>query len=240
MTKIRKDKELSKNDDANAAVAQELSSNLVQPAAPGSHLAKVQARLLSSKALGAEVVRVIQVLKGVLHPEAKLAEKSDEDDEEVPAPEPSRKKAKVASSDSNESSGEESEEDAERGGVVLSEADDEVDDGGWESGSVHDDVEAQADSDDGSESESGDQQDEDEAGDEDEVQPQASPRVKASVSKKATDIVSKGKNAAESTFLPSLAVGFTRGDSDSDWSDEEANVADGVRKNRRGQRARRA
>jgi len=54
----------------------------------------------------------------------------------------------------------------------------------------------------------------------------------------------KGKSkasAAESTFLPSLSVGFTRGDSDvSDWSDAEANAADSARKNRRGQRARRA
>ena len=78
-----------------------------------------------------------------------------------------------------------------------------------------------------------------EAEDEDE-EAGVSPRAQPSASKKATDIASKGRNAAESTFLPSLAVGFTRGDSDSDWSDGEANVADGVRKNRRGQRARRA
>jgi hypothetical protein len=45
----------------------------------------------------------------------------------------------------------------------------------------------------------------------------------------------------ESLFLPSLSVGFTRGDSDSEWSDSEAKLADGdQRKNRRGQRARRA
>jgi hypothetical protein len=44
----------------------------------------------------------------------------------------------------------------------------------------------------------------------------------------------------ESAFLPTLSNGFIPGGSDTDWSDGEARVADGVRKNRRGQRARRA
>ena len=44
----------------------------------------------------------------------------------------------------------------------------------------------------------------------------------------------------ESVFLPTLSNGFIPGGSDTDWSDREATVADGVRKNRRGQRARRA
>jgi hypothetical protein len=43
-----------------------------------------------------------------------------------------------------------------------------------------------------------------------------------------------------SVFLPTLSNGFIPGGSDTDWSDREAGVADGVRKNRRGQRARRA
>lgn len=45
---------------------------------------------------------------------------------------------------------------------------------------------------------------------------------------------------AESIFLPTLSNGFIPGGSDTDWSDREAGVADGIRKNRRGQRARRA
>jgi hypothetical protein len=44
---------------------------------------------------------------------------------------------------------------------------------------------------------------------------------------------------AESVFLPTLSNGFIPGGSDTDWSDREAGMADGVRKNRRGQRARR-
>lgn len=44
----------------------------------------------------------------------------------------------------------------------------------------------------------------------------------------------------EFAFLPTPSNGFIPGGSDTDWSDHEARVADGVRKNRRGQRARRA
>jgi hypothetical protein len=44
----------------------------------------------------------------------------------------------------------------------------------------------------------------------------------------------------DSVFLPTLSNGFIPGGSDTDWSDGEARVADGPRKNRRGQRARRA
>jgi hypothetical protein len=47
-------------------------------------------------------------------------------------------------------------------------------------------------------------------------------------------------SGTESDFLPTLSNGFIPGGSDTDWSDSEAKVADGVRKNRRGQRARRA
>jgi hypothetical protein len=48
-------------------------------------------------------------------------------------------------------------------------------------------------------------------------------------------------STTESTFLPSLSVGFIRGSDESDWSGDEPPVAEpGQRKNRRGQRARRA
>ena len=49
------------------------------------------------------------------------------------------------------------------------------------------------------------------------------------------------KSGIQSMFLPSLSVGFVRGSGDSDFSDSDAKVADiDVKKNRRGQRARRA
>lgn len=44
----------------------------------------------------------------------------------------------------------------------------------------------------------------------------------------------------QSEFLPSLSVGFTPGDSGSEFSDTETKLVDGIKKNRRGQRARRA
>jgi len=44
----------------------------------------------------------------------------------------------------------------------------------------------------------------------------------------------------ESIFLPTFSNGFIPAGSDTDWSDGEATVADVTRKNRRGQRARRA
>jgi hypothetical protein len=43
-----------------------------------------------------------------------------------------------------------------------------------------------------------------------------------------------------SFFLPALSNGFIPGGSDTDWSDGETRTATGIRKNRRGQRARRA
>ena len=45
---------------------------------------------------------------------------------------------------------------------------------------------------------------------------------------------------ANSVFLPTLSHGFIPGGSDTDWSDGEVNAGGSVRKNRRGQRARRA
>jgi len=45
---------------------------------------------------------------------------------------------------------------------------------------------------------------------------------------------------ANSVFLPTLSNGFIPGGSDTDWSDGETEAGGGVRKNRRGQRARRA
>ncbi|KAH9065429.1 Bud-site selection protein [Lactarius vividus] len=45
---------------------------------------------------------------------------------------------------------------------------------------------------------------------------------------------------ANSVFFPTLSNGFVPGDLDSDWSDGETRVGGSVRKNRRGQRARRA
>ena len=84
---------LSQNEHMSAAVASELASNLVEPATPGSHLAKVNGRLLSSKYLAAEVSRVVEELRVILHPELKVPnpkegseDDGEEDDGETSAP----------------------------------------------------------------------------------------------------------------------------------------------------------
>ena len=107
--------------------------------------------------------------------------------------------------------------------------DDEKETGdGWESGSLAGDY-GEAGSDAGNMSE-------------DEVDRPKVPST-SKLAKKAPATKSKpAKVVSESTFLPSLSVGFVRGESgDSDWSDGEANAGDiELKKNRRGQRARRA
>ena len=128
----------------------------------------------------------------------------------------------------------EQDEDVMSGREVLEEDDQEVDDGGWESGSIDSSAQESEDErtsegDDNQESDSGD----------DEVPPakkmktsSAHPPAKSTTTKPET----KTPGAAASTFLPSLSVGFTRGDSDSEPED----IDSAPKKNRRGQRARRA
>ncbi|KAJ3549187.1 hypothetical protein NM688_g5207 [Phlebia brevispora] len=253
-SKVKKDKLLSGNEHMKVAVAAELSTNLVQPAEPGSHLAKVQRRLLSSKNLASEVSIVIELLRLTIQPPPKNVDQdSDNDNDEESAEgdiEPPTKKKKVVE-DSNttvehDSDEDEDEEGEEDGRVVLSEGDSDIDDGGWESGSINDGDAFGGKDEGGSEDEEGvasgdEDEDDNESGNDDERK--ASVQSKPTKARQATESLnqSKSKKSADSTFLPSLSVGFIRGDSDaSDWSDSEAKVADSVRKNRRGQRARRA
>lgn len=66
-------------------------------------------------------------------------------------------------------------------------------------------------------------------------------RPKKPSKQKPSAVAESSNPTSGSTFLPSLAVGFIRGDSDSEWSDGEAAAGDlPQRKNRRGQRARKA
>lgn len=114
----------------------------------------------------------------------------------------------------------------------------EVDDAGWESGSIRDGPGAQSESE-----ESEDEQDEDSV-DEGNNKRSTSSKQDSKLSSTIKGTKAKPtqtKKVGESTFLPSLAVGFTRGDSDaSDFSDDD-DVGDvAPKKNRRGQRARQA
>ena len=241
-TKIHKDKLLSADGRITAAIAQELSSNLLVPAAPGSNEAKVQGRLLSSKIIATEVANVVEALREVILPELKKEKGQDEEygnesDDEAEGhrgvrPVPTNKKAKLRTA----SEGDQSDQESVAASRVQASDDEEVDDAGWESGSIHGSSSAESEGSDDEDSFS------EVSGDEQSPRPSASsgPDRKASSSNKAAKSQpDKPKKAGESTFLPSLAVGFTRGDSDaSDFSDDDADVA--PKKNRRGQRARRA
>lgn len=225
------------------AVTAELSTDIVEPAKPGSPIAKVQGRLLSSKVLASEVKTVVEMLRLMLQPEKKVTQDPENDEEsggEAEVKPPAKKQKVVAKTSSADEDSEDS--DAETRQVILNEDDADADDGGWESGSVggNDDLEDE-DKDSEGDDDSDEDSDENESGDEDDEDDEPRPRAELAKTKKLAKepAAVKGKNASESTFLPSLAVGFTRGDSDaSDVSDSEAKVAD-VRKNRRGQRARR-
>lgn len=240
-SKIKKDRVLSHDTNMTLAVTNELSTNLIEPAEPGSHLAKVQSHLLSSKVLAQEVSAVVDALKLILKPEPKNTDEGEDDgeeneDAEDEAPKSRSKKPRIAKEDEESSDSEgdaDSDADSEPRQAILSDDEEEGGDDGWESGSI-DGGEGQGDKD-VEDSESEDEDEESESGDTKKKQAEpAKPKPKPS-----KDVSSKGK-AGESTFLPSLAVGYTRGDSDSDWSDGEAAVVDTVKKNRRGQRARQA
>ncbi|KAI0801873.1 Bud-site selection protein [Irpex lacteus] len=235
-TKIHKDKLLTSDEHLTAALAQELCpEDVAAPAAPGSNEAKVQARILSSKIVATEVAGVVEALRVAVSPELRKAkeravegEEEEEDDEVAEGSDggdgeerdrPVSKKARTGKNMASQD--EEEESDASSRVQAFSDEDEEVDDAGWESGSVHEGPGSEDDSED----------------EEDHPRPSTSSR-KESTAKPTKSQPEKSKKAGESTFLPSLAVGFTRGDSDaSDLSDDE-DVA--PKKNRRGQRARRA
>lgn len=238
-TKLKKDRTLAQDEHVLSALSAELEANLVTPAIPGSAAAKVQAHILSSKALAAEVATIVQNLKNALNPPAITEQADDEHEEEdidVPPREsaklqPSIKKLSISRKEDDDrlpsdasTSRDELEEDLE----VVDEDGEEIDDGGWESGSLDGGVESDEDSD-----------SDDSSGDEDVQRPSNKAKVQPAQSSKSSKPTT---TSSSSTFLPSLSVGFTRGDSDaSDVDEEEVNAADGgARKNRRGQRARRA
>ncbi|KZT73793.1 Bud-site selection protein [Daedalea quercina L-15889] len=258
-TKLGKDRLLSQNDAVRAAVETELSSDLLVLSEPGTTARVVESRFLSSKRLAIEIQTVLQAIKDELlgTSEGKAARpltmlkakaKSDQDNSAI--------RVQSASCSTDEGVGDDDDESFE----AEDREDGEEDGAGWESGTVTD-----SNPKDGWESESVDDTGTSRGlagrrvvSEADDSDPEASdasnassspaakrkkqPEAKMSVQAVAKDLKGKSKaSAAESTFLPSLSVGFIRGDSDgSDWSDAEANVADGMRKNRRGQRARRA
>jgi len=119
---------------------------------------------------------------------------------------------------------------------------DSAGDGGWESGSVNEGEpesgswESGLIADSGTEEEKSEEDEPDSDNDELNVT-KTKTKTQTQKSPKATKGLS---STLQSTFLPSLSVGFVHGSGDSDFSDAEGRAADIPRKNRRGQRARRA
>ncbi|KAF9077651.1 Bud-site selection protein [Rhodocollybia butyracea] len=237
-TKLTKDKVLSDNESMQAALSKELTANLLEPASGGTVAAKVQSRLLSSKILASEVAVAVEDLRAVIHPTTDHSQDGDISsalDESLPErPKKLKKMERIMEDEDVEMSvGEDDEEVAQVGD------DEEMDADGWESGTVGDD---EKEPDNGWESgsnagESNGYMDEDLPSDSQAETKKSFVKVSpiAGPSKSSSKVV-----AGQSTFLPTLSTGFIRG-SDSDWSDSDDKVADiAEKKNRRGQRARRA
>ncbi|TFK40547.1 Bud-site selection protein [Crucibulum laeve] len=251
-TKLLKDHMLSENEHIQMAISEELASNLLTPAPPGSAMAKIQSRLLSSKVLASEIGSVIEALRNLLQPKPQVDDTVMEESIEDSAP-PRSKKTKaaikadtvdmdidiepLAIDDNEEFEADPDIDDAEP-----------VDESGWESGTIGDD---EHEADDGWESGlldedptgSADEEDETGFGDSDSDAEMISLKPPSKLVKAAPkpSKITVSASATQSTFLPSLAVGFVRGTDDSDFSDSEMKMADGdIKKNRRGQRARRA
>ena len=240
-TKLRKDKVLSSNEHFSATLASEVAGHLLASAKPDGPEAKVDARLLSSKALASEVAAVVTSLRNVISPPPKVPpqEDKDVDGETYPQPKKAARTLTVFAQNTNSGGGntDDSEDVEEQSDErELSEEDDGVDDGGWESGSMHEEPEDASEEEDNSSR--GDDDEERDNSDDVVHPPKKLKSVVANLPAKSgvSKATPKSTGSTASTFLPSLAVGFTRGDSDSEPED----IDGAPKKNRRGQRARRA
>ncbi|KAF8206234.1 Bud-site selection protein [Mycena galopus ATCC 62051] len=224
-TRLLKDRHISDSAPARAAIERELPPG---PSLPSPTNSKVHVRLLSARALGAAVGQTVADLRAVLLPPpdaaaaagAGVATNPDEDDD-----------------DDDEEDAEEGEDEDEDEGDA--EVDATEDDAGWESGSVNGEDEDE----DGWESGSVHSDSDDAAPPSKKKATKSAPSASAKPAPAAsskTAAKATSASAAASQFLPSLAVGYVRGGSDDSDVEEDAEEAGGERKNRRGQRARRA
>ena len=217
------------------AMNTEFEGSLVVLAKPGSIPARIQSRLLSSKILSVQVATSLEALKVLLNPTLKQngAENNAQasSDKGVERLSKLRKAISMSTFQSTNL--------ITKLPSRLDDADQDANDGaGWESGSIEE-------PDDGWESEDVGQNDAQEEDEEDaSCQDSESEDDELKVKSKSKPLGNPAKSSSinESTFLPSLSVGFIRGGSDdSDWSETECKSTGlDPKKNRRGQRARRA
>ncbi|KAI0061710.1 Bud-site selection protein [Artomyces pyxidatus] len=224
--KLKKDKVVSKHPSVLSALSAE--SSVESSSTPAGHELQVEARLLSSKVLSGEVNGIISSLRSILRPEAVQTD--------LAQPPTKTRKLSTAHGAFPAETGSSS---TDTESVAGEESNAEQPTEEWESGTVEEEKEEFSSE---SELSGGDAPD-------GPARPRPVPAGAPSVKKATKTIaalpraISKDTPATtggQSTFLPSLSQGFTRGDSDSDWSDGEADIIDTTHKNRRGQRARRA
>ncbi|KAG6877462.1 hypothetical protein C0993_007079 [Termitomyces sp. T159_Od127] len=233
-TKLIKNRILNGNENVQAAISKELVTNMA-PAIPGSDAAKVQSRLLSSKILASGIASVVSGLECIIQPPDISGESAAGDKAAFQRPRKLRKVDHVSEAvfDNSTPLG-----DVEGGQALEGVLD--VDNVGWESGTVdEEETEGETGWESGSAAGNRDNESFNDSDDDEELSIHPPPRK---TPKLPLTQVPKRPTGMQSTFLPSLSVGFTRGESDdSDLSESEVKVADiDIKKNRRGQRARRA
>lgn len=215
----------------------EEEGSLVVVAEPGSTVAKIQSRLLSSKFLSIQVATSLEALKVLLNPALKQNEPENNinrvsSDKGIERPSKLQKELPILHATNS----------TEKGPSRLDNSNKDME--GWESGSINDDEFEEPDD----VWESGDigpndtQDDENVSNQESESKDKETNVKTKSKPSKQEKVVKSLSSKNESIFLPSLSVGFIRGGSDdSDWSETEGKDTDlAPKKNRRGQRARRA
>jgi len=200
----------------------------MKPGEVGTTLAKIQSRLLSSKILAAQVSASLESLRFLIDPSVK------------------HRTSKTCAAD--KMSNQNFEPPISEGHEIP---DLNADDAGWESGTVNgqDDGDKESASSEGSFSDSTDRlrdcaverqeidSEDDSSSSDDELRLQP---IKSN-SRQVTETKPRENTGnSHSTFLPSLSVGFIKGSDNSDLDEAEAREGDMPRKNRRGQRARRA
>lgn len=182
---------------------------------------------------------VLEALRRILDPKPNDGKGLEAPQAEATNPTKKSRKMETSLKPTSEDESDGTSEDGDSDQVELS-AQELVGDAGWESGSVHSEGEAGVE---GLESSNDSSSESSEEEDADHQRPRKG-HVKsdAKPASKAQAALKPAASASSSTFLPSLSVGFVRGDSDgSDWSGDEGDDADvAPKKNRRGQRARRA
>ncbi|KXN88250.1 BUD22 family protein C4F10.06, partial [Leucoagaricus sp. SymC.cos] len=233
-SKITKDRVLSQHEQIQGALSQALGDKILPRSVPEGSAAKVHSRLLSSKILATEISSLCDDLREFLGHEPKKSR--FETDGKI------RLDVQISEDSTSHNPGILKESHMATEPDMDSEEENLIDEAGWESGTV-DEEEHHSDGDGWDlQPQSSGEEELDDLGQEDDSTSANRHHQKSARSEAPTKVpLSAAKQSdAISTFLPSLSVGFVRGSDDSDWSDNEAKVADSGKKNRRGQRARRA